>query len=222
MSAFSPNLESKKRGQLKMKKIATILLACAMTLLAGCQTPIVHGVNQVLNMGGELPENMRQRNISAVVAFDEAWAGDYNMTTRNHLYLHGVVSGTPEYGMRVVRVNMRHPEYGAWVRVGDKAWITAAIVPDHMEVLKAGDYVEIRQTGTHRTVENFVAKGEGNIVLRVLCRAADPKYEECAAALPRMGRYLGFGETGTYYPESIREYGFTFTPKYDSKGKPLR
>ena len=45
-------------------------------LLAGCQTPIVHGVNQIINLGQELPENMRQRNIAGVVAFDEAWAGD--------------------------------------------------------------------------------------------------------------------------------------------------
>lgn len=191
-------------------------------LLAGCQTPIVHGVNQVINLGAQLPENMRQRNISGVVAFDEAWAGDYNFATRNSMYTHGVVSGTPEYGMRVVRVNMREPAYGAWVRVGDKAWLAYAMIPDEIEPLKSGDYVEIRQTGTFRTVEDFVSKQEGNIVLRVLCRKADPNYIECAKALPRMGRYLGFGETGTYYPESIREYGFTFTRKYDEDGKPLR
>ena len=124
--------------------------------------------------------------------------------------------------MRLVRVNMRHPEYGAWVRVGDKSWTAAAMAPDQIEPLKFGDYVEIRQTGTWHTVDNFLAKGEGNIVLRVLCRAADPQYRECVEKLPRMGRYLGFGETGTYYPESIREYGFTFTPKYGKDGKPLR
>lgn len=207
----------------KLKNCAIRLCGGILFLsLTGCQTPIVHGVNQIINLGGELPSNMRQRNISGVVAFDEAWMGDYNFPTRNALYTQGMVSGSPEYGMRVVRVNMRHPEYGAWVRVGDKAWLAAAMIPDHIEPLKAGDYVEIRQTGTFRTVEDFVSKQEGNIVLRVLCRKADPQYLECAKKLPRMGRYLGFGETGTYYPESIREYGFTFTPKYDKNGKPLR
>ncbi|WP_281915305.1 hypothetical protein [Caldimonas thermodepolymerans] len=123
--------------------------------------------------------------------------------------------------MRVVRVNLRHPEWGGWIRTGQLLWMAVAMVPDHIEPLKAGDFVEIRQTGTWHTVEDFVAKGEGNIVVRVLCRVSDPDYAQCLDTLPRIGPYRGFGETGTYYPESIKEYGFTFTPRYDEKGNPL-
>lgn len=190
--------------------------------LAGCQTPLSHVLAEGINLGIQLNDDMRHLNVAGVVEFDEAWVGDYRYVQRNLLYNMGVKSGAPEYGMRVARVNMRHPAYGAWVSSGQKVWPTAAMVPDHIGPLKANDYVEIRQTGTWRIDENFVATGEGNIVLRVLCRAAQPDYAACVKTLPRIGKYSGFGATGTLYPASSKEYGFTFTPRYDKDtGKPL-
>lgn len=156
-----------------------IPLACsavALIALTGCQTPIVHGINSI-TMAGGLDEQMRDRNIAGMVAFDEVWAGNYNLANRNNLYTQGAVSGTPEYGLRIARINMRHTDYFAWIRQGEKIWIAVGIVPDHIPQLKARDIVELRQTGGTRTVENFATTGEGNIVVRVLCRAADPAYD---------------------------------------------
>lgn len=202
--------------------VKAITYSAIAVALSGCQTPAVHVMNAVLNGGNtELAANMRQVNVAAHVIRDETWAGDYPFTARNQLYTVGVIKGEPEYSMRVAFLQMRHPEYGAWVRAGGKGWVTTGIIPDHLPALKQGDVVELRQTGTANVVKNFVASGEGNVVLHILCRAADPKYKECLAALPRIGTYQGFGETSSYYPESVREYGYTFSPKYDAKGAAL-
>lgn len=165
---------------------------------------------------------MQQVNVSAQVIRDEAWAGDYPFAARNQLYTVGVIKGEPEYRMRVAFLQMRHPEYGAWVRAGGKGWVTTGMVPDHLPPLKQGDFVELRQTGTVNVVKGFAASGEGNVVLRVLCRAQDPQYQSCTSSLPRIGTFKGFGETNTFYPESVQEYGFTFTPKYDAAGTAIQ
>lgn len=205
-----------------MKLIHRIALLMTAIPLTACQTPAIHAVNQAINLGMELTPAMRDRNIATEVGFDEVWAGDYNFANRNLLYTQGIESGTPEYGLRVARVNLRHPEYGAWVSSGQKAWPTSAVVPDHLPKLNRGDFVEVRQTGTWNVDKDFVAKGEGNIVLRVLCPAGAPDFKECVKKLPRIGKYQGFGETGTLYPASVQEYGFTFTRKYDKDGKAIR
>lgn len=70
-------------------------------------------------------------------------------------------------------------------------------------------------------MESFTAKQDGNIVVRVLCRKADPAYEKCRDALPQVRKYPN-GPTGTPYPVSVKEYGYTFTPAYDAKGQPTR
>lgn len=205
-----------------MKNIFKVLLVGALFTLAGCQTPLIHGVNAVVNAAADMPETMIHKNLSAMVAFDEDWVGRYPFTVRNQLYVMGVESGEPEYGMRIVKVNVRHPEWGGWYRAGEKVWWTAAAVPDTVPTLKAGDLVEIRQSGDFRVLRNFAKTNDGNVILRILCRKADADYVQCAEKLPRIGTYIGFGETGTLYPESVKEYGFTFTPKYDADGKPLR
>ncbi|WP_139026509.1 hypothetical protein [Achromobacter arsenitoxydans] len=178
-------------------------------------------MNAVLNAGTELPANMRQVNVAAQVIHDEVWAGDYPFGARNQLYTVGVIKGEPEYSMRVAFLQMRHPEYGAWVRAGGKGWVSTGIIPDHLPPLKQGDVVELRQTGTYNVVKGFVENGEGNVVLQILCSAGDPAFKECVAALPRIGAFQGFGETSSYYPESIREYGFTFSQNYDANGVAL-
>ena len=115
-----------------------------------------------------------------------------------------------------------HTDYFAWIRQGEKIWIAVGIVPDHIPQLKARDIVELRQTGGTRTVENFATTGEGNIVVRVLCRAADPAYDACVKRQPKIGAFEGYGATGTPYPASAKSYGYTFSPKYDANGKLLQ
>lgn len=190
--------------------------------LAACQTPLIPVINQVVNLGIDLPDDMQHRNVSAVVAFDETWSGNYPSAARNQLYTQGIKRGTPEYGMRVVRINMRHTDGFAWIPPGRKVWITSAIVPDQIAPLKGGDLVEIRQTGTWDVDKDFVATGEGNIVLRVLCVKASSDYVGCVKKEPHIGEYEGFGATGTLYPVSIQAYGYSYTPMYDAEGKPLR
>jgi hypothetical protein len=91
-----------------------------------------------------------------------------------------------------------------------------------MPALKAWDLVELRQSGTYDTVKNFSKTGEGNAVLRVLCRRADPAYEKCVEALPRIGAHKGQGLMKTEYPASLKSYGFSFSPAYAKDGSALR
>jgi hypothetical protein len=101
-------------------------------------------------------------------------------------------------------------------------FLTGAMVPDHLPPLKAGDIVEVRQTSTWRSMEGFVAKGEGNIVVRVLCAKAQPDFAACLDRAPRIGKYKGVGPTGSPYPKSVSDYGYTFSPTYDAAGKRVR
>lgn len=184
---------------------------------------MLHVGNAVVNGGRPLPAEMVNRHVAGYVGFDEDWTGRYSRVARNALYVMGIVEGTPEYALRVVRVNLSNPEPGMlWADQGELTFPTGAVVPDHLPRLKAGDIVEIRQTGTWRTMENFVSRGEGNVVVRVLCRKADPTYDKCLEAAPRIGKYKGVGETRTRYPASVSGYGFTFTPMFDSSGRALR
>lgn len=200
---------------------AVQLLTCV--ILAGCgASPLLHVGNQVANFGQELPQNMVHRHVAGMVGFDEVWAGAYNRIARNALYVQGIVQGSPEYQLRVARVNLANTGSNVLWKAGELNFMGGAIVPDHLPRLKAGDVVEIRQTGTWRTMENFVAKQEGNIVVRVLCRADAADYQSCKDTGPKVGKYGGAGETHSEYPSSVRSYGFTFTPHYSQSGELVR
>ncbi len=162
---------------------------------------------------------MRGRHLAAMVAFDEDFVGRYNRVSRNVLYVNGIVEGSPEYLYRVARINLHHSQ-GNWMwKEGSYLFQTGALIPDHLPALKAGDIVEVRQTGTWRTMEDFSRKGEGNIVVRVLCAKAAKDYETCVDKTPRIGTFKGQGPTGTPYPASVRDYGFQFTPRYSRDGE---
>lgn len=203
-----------------LRQLALWAGVCAAGALAGCgASPMLHVGNAVANMGQDLPADMRERHLAAMIAFDEDFAGRYNRVSRNVLYVNGIVEGTPEYLYRVARVNLHHSQ-GNWVwKEGSYLFQTGALIPDHLPALKSGDVIEVRQTGTWRTMENFSQTGEGNIVVRVLCAKADPRYEACLEKAPRIGTYRGQGPTGTPYPRSVKDYGFKFTPKYDADGR---
>lgn len=206
------------------KQFKWMSVVSAGALLAGCAgSPVTEVTNQVFNLGQSVPENMRDRNIAGWVGFDEAWAKSYNNQARNALYVQGIKPGTPEHNLRVVRVNLSNSAPGMlWMEEGRLPFMTGAVVPDHMRQLRAGDIVEIRQTGTWKTMEEFSTKGEGNIVVRIICSKGDPGYDACLDKAPRIGQYKGKGETHTKYPASVKDYGFTFTPMYDENGKQLR
>lgn len=202
-----------------MKPTLSSMLALVCLALAGCgATPMLHVGNAVFNLGQELPDAMRDRNLAAVVAYDEDFVGRYDRVSKNVLYVNGVVEGSPEYLYRVARINLHHSEGGMLSKPGKLVFMTGAMVPDNLPALKAGDVVEVRQTGTWRTMEGFAASGEGNIVLRMLCAKNDPAYLQCLEKLPRIGDFLGQGPTGTLYPEHATSLGLKFTPAYAADG----
>ena len=196
----------------------------AAAVLAGCAgNSFTVAATKAYNLGQPLPETMRNRHLAGWVGFDEAWVETYNIPSRSSLYSQGIHPGTPEYQMRVARINLSNSGPGMlWMDKGRLGYPTGAIVPDHIRQLRAGDIVEIRQTETWDTMKGFTSTGEGNVVVRILCSKADPGYDDCLEKAPRVGKYKGFGETHTPYPASVKDYGFTFTPMYDASGKQLR
>lgn len=193
-------------------KIITLLFT--VLLLSGCMTPsAAHRTTMILNAGADLPPEMWGRNIVAMVAFDEVPAPDYNRHSQVVLYSQGARKGSEIYHARIVRVNFNHFK-GNWAyRDGTVGFYSAAIVPDHLPPLKRADVVELRHVRTWESLLNFFETGDGNMVIRVLCARSDPDYDECLEKLPRIGRATGQGPTGTHFPESAREYGFTFSTR---------
>jgi hypothetical protein len=203
-----------------LKYVAALALSAFM---AGCSTPASVAITKAYNLGQELPADMVNSNQAAMVGFDEDWVGNYNYAARNTLYGQGVEKGTPEYNMRVARVNLAISGKGVlWVSEGELMYTGGAYVPDSMSRLRAGDIVEVRHTGTYDTMKNFTKTGEGNIITRIICRKAEPTYEKCFADAPRLNKTKGVGRTNTPYPASVRDYGFTFSPMFDDKGQALR
>jgi len=207
-----------------MKKIKSVLNATgwlsSLFLVVGCQSPAITVTNSLF--GINLDDNMKGRNLGAAVAWDEQWAGLMTSPARNQLYAQGIAKGTPEFNLRVVRVNTRFEFSGLFESTGDRMWLTSAVVPDHLPKLHMLDIVEVRQTDSFQVNKDFASKGEGNIVVRILCKYGTPDYEACLDRQPRIGKHRGFGETNTPYPVSIKEYGFTYTPMYDAEGRAIR
>lgn len=204
------------------KALAPFAVMLGMSL-AGCgSSPLLHVGNQIANMGQELPASMVKTNLAGIVGYDEDWVGRYPRVARNALYVQGVTADSPEYSLRVARVNINNPGSTLSVKPGELVFMTGAFVPDHLEPLKAGDVVEIRQTGTWYTMRDFVRTGEGNIVVRVICKKAQEDYDDCLASkAPSLGKFKGVGPTGSLYPDSARFYRFSFTPRYTAAGEDL-
>lgn len=197
------------------------ILLCVLALTACAPGPHLHLTTAIISGGQSLDPGMVNRNLIGTVGYDEGYVGKYPTLGRTTAYLEGVVEGTPEHLYRMAHISLSHLKGFAWYADGQLMYATTGAVPEHIEKLKAWDLVEFRSTGTHRTLEQFSTKQEGNIVVRVLCRRADPDYEKCRDALPQVRKYPN-GPTGTPYPASVKEYGYTFTPAYDEKGQPTR
>ena len=201
------------------------LFVCAMAmLLAGCQTPIHRGVNEALTSVQSLDDRMSNRNVAMVVAITENSFKNYQNAVRNYLYLQGVDETVPEARYRIAYLFMRNTDWALHIGVGERVWPMAAYVPDHIPQLEDGDVVEVRMDGDRfmRRLKDFSTTGEGTAIVRVLCKFKDPDFARCINSTPRIEHYQGFGETGTLFPASLKEYGFTFTPFYDDNGDPIR
>lgn len=207
-----------------MKKTLHNLLAgaCLLTMTACAPGPYLHVTNAVANGGSyELGPEMRNRHMIASVGYDETYAANYPRIGRNVLFVQGIVEGTPEHDYRVAVLTMGQIKGALWHTPGTFMWITGAVIPDNIPLLKAYDLVEFRQVTGNRSMQDFSKTGEGNVVVKVLCRKADADYQKCADALPQLAKAPS-GDTGIPYPASVREYGQTYTPAYDAKGVLVR
>lgn len=206
-----------------MKTIFGAALLVLSAVITGCaSSPHLDVTNVLLNHGRDLDPEMRGRNLLGIVGFDEQHASTMTKHAHGRLWMQGVRPGTPEFGYRYVHVNMRQINGFLYYADGQFLWTTSAMVPDHIPKLKAGDIIEIRQEKADYTLKDFSKTGTGNIIVRVMCRAGDPEYLKCAETLPQVNKAWHTGPTGTPYPVSAREYGFTFTPAYDEAGKLIR
>jgi hypothetical protein len=138
------------------------------------------------------------------------------------MYAAGIRKGAPKFSYRVVLLNLGNLDSFLWIRSGDQTFSAVGVVPDQIGELKAGDYVEYRNTLTFESLVNFSQTGEGNIVTKVLCRKAQPDFEACLDSLTMTGKQKDSGDTGRPFPASVKDYGFTFTPAYDKDGSLLK
>jgi len=200
-----------------------VISIAVMIALSGCAPgPLLTVATKAITLGQDLPDYMVHVNLVGVVLVDEKPTHAYSRIPRSLLYLHGAAEGTPEYGYRAVTVELRFLKGEYRWSDAEYGYRTAAVVPDHLPLLKVGDRIEIRQTGTFDTLKNFSKTGEGNAILRMLCQKSSPDYEACVAKLPKTGKYLAQGYTGAPYLASLKDYGYKFTPVTSATGEQLR
>jgi hypothetical protein len=195
-------------------------LATVVTTLAACAiNPLTEATSRLATLNGTtLSGEYMRANLVGVVAFDEAYTDQYHVLWRNALYLQGAKPGTPERRHRVVPIGIRESD------LFRHTFMTGAIVPDSLPLLRAGDVVEFRNTSGYDNLVDFARTHEGNVVLRVICWADDPALLDCARAhAPWKGygsRAEVSGVAGTPYRD-IASYGFTFSERYDNEGRVL-
>jgi hypothetical protein len=206
-----------------MKKALFVILAAA--LLTGCTAGRHTRVfSNALGDDGKAPPLMRNVNVVGWVAFDERYLSNQWGIPNTVLYATGVRKGDLNTTYRYVPVSSpRMDEKGLlWKKVGSVAYVVAAMVPDHIGVLKRGDIVEWRSISSWDSLVDFHETGEGQIVTKVLCLKASPDWQKCHDALPMFHHHKAAGFTGTPFPASVKEYGFTFSQYYDMNGTLLK
>ena len=189
----------------------TIIAVLTLVSLSGCAYDQgIHLRNQLVNMGQELPAEMVNTNYVGAILEDEKHINSYTRGTRVAIHGQDASPGTWAENHRIVPI--RTAQYGAALatKLGQGFWTTAALVPDGTPRLRKFDIVEFRHVGTWRTLKDFPTTGEGNAVVKVLCRFEDPNYASCLDTLPSIGKYKGSGPAKTEYKPSLQDYGFTF------------
>lgn len=207
-----------------MKKVILIASMLA-SLLTGCaSTPATLELSQSVFdvLQASVPDDMRNTNLVATVLYDEEFVGRQDNQKKAFMAGASIANYTAEYYMRAVHATVGSTEEMLWVKKGDRTFRTVAMVPDHLPRLKAGDIVEIRQTSYTRGAKDLSKTGEGSMVLQVLCKIDSPNFQACVDKLPSMGKRKAAGQTKTYYPKSAKEYGFTFSQRYDKEGNLLK
>lgn len=202
-------------------KLLALVLA---VLLTGCAAgPHTRVLSRMTGNDGKLEPLMVRTNLVGVVGFNEQHLSKANGYTNTVFYTHGIRRGSPEAQYRAVLVNtgLMSKTDALWVKSGERRWSTAVLVPDHIAELKAGDLVEYRSIDGEDSNISWLSGGDGQAVLRVLCRKSQPDFDQCVDGLPRWNGFKGMGHTGTPFPDSVQDYKFSFTKYYDENGKLL-
>lgn len=196
-----------------------------ITLLAGCAAgEHTRHISAALGDDGKAPPLMRNVHIVAWVGFDEKHLSKVGGLANTALYGSGVRKGNPNTTYRYVPVSSPRMETEGllWWGPGAQMYIVGAMVPDHIGELKRADIVEVRSISSWDSLVDFHTTGEGQIVTRVLCRKASPDWQKCHDGLPKFDVHPAAGFTGTPFPASVKDYGFTFSQYYDEQGKLLK
>ena len=207
-----------------MKPVIFGVIAAA--LLSGCVAgPHTRYIGAVFGDDGQAPLMMRNKHLVGWTGFDEKHLSKVNGMSNTVLYATGVRKGEEVAKFRYVTVTSPRMENDTgvlWKGPGDHLYLAGAMVPDHIAALKAGDIVEWRSISSWDSLVGFDRTGEGQIVTRVLCRKSSPDWQQCHDSLPRFHKHKAAGVTGTPFPASVKDYGFTFSKFYDESGKLLR
>jgi hypothetical protein len=203
--------------------LKSIVLAVTI-LLAGC-APSAHleVMHAILPGNSDVKASMKNRHLVGLVAWDEAWYDNVSVAWRSELYMQGVRKGWPAAGYRHVVIMHGEDNAMLWVERGKHLRPHVALVPDHLPPLKRFDAVEFRSVQAWNAVKGVAEGADINVVVNLLCLApenATPRLvvkDPCITQLPAAwgSKVVGISESRTPYPTHYREYGMTFTPRYD-------
>lgn len=197
----------------------------SIAILAGCAAgEHTRYTSALLGDDGKAPPLMRSTHIVAWAGFDEKPLAKVGGFANTVLYASGVRKGNPNALYRYVAVSSPRLEDDGflWFKSGSQIYVVGAMVPDHIGELKREDILEVRSISSWDSLVDFHTTGEGQVVTRVLCRKASPDWKKCHDSLPMFLHHKAAGFTGTPFPASVKDYGFTFSQYYDEEGKLLR
>lgn len=196
-----------------------------IALLAGCTAgEHTRHTSKLMGDDGTAPPLMRSVHIVAWAGFDEKPLAKVSGLANTALYASGVRKGNLNVTYRYVPVSSPRMEDDGflWFKSGSQMYLVGAMIPDHIGEIKREDILELRSIASWDTLVDFHTTGEGQIVTKVLCRRASPDWKKCHDSLPMFLTHKAAGFTGTLFPQSVKDYGFTFTQYYDEEGKLLK
>lgn len=210
------------------KRIGTLAaLAAAASLLAGCGAvgPGKYAA-RMMDWMGDLPKEMQHTNYVYIVKEAEDEGFD------QYQWDAGFREGEESFQFR--KVTIQAMNYGE----RNMAWVTGALVPDHLPKLKKGDVIEVRMRQPRDGALGFTGEQDAPIVINLICPFAGrlesedrdkidarfKPYYECASKLPARHPYdrdTRLGPSDTPYLNHWKDYGFTVTKRYTVDGEPL-
>jgi len=205
--------------KIRLLKNAAVI-AASVSILAGCATnAVTHSFTVAVQPPSGFSQVMLTNVIYAVVMSDEDSITKLGRVDRNVAYDQGIRYDSADEHLRLVRVNMLNFNYPIL------KWVTLAAVPDTFPLLKDGDVVAIRMPTNLDGLLNFSDTKEGTSAVSVVCLVDRKDYTDCWKNVPvpdPKNRMKGAnGVAPIPFRASLRDYGFTYSPRYDAAGHVL-